>query len=259
VGAVLGGLAAGPRRARRVGVGEGGDATTAIDRAAEDAVLSLLRGAHAGGVDLVVVSEELGVVPLGGSPSWWVVLDPIDGSVNAARGIPYFSLSIAVADGPTMADVRFALVHDFGSGEQWTAERGRGARLAGVPVERARPSGSLDLVELSGTSTELVSTHVGRLVGVAEKVRILGSIALSLCQLAAGRLDGVVSLQSIRSVDVAAGQLLVREQGMAIAFADGSPFTLAPLDLVRRSRVVAAPTTELAGRLATAIGDATAA
>ena len=54
-----------------------------------------------------------------------VVVDPIDGSVNAKRAIPFFSLSVAVADGPTMDDVHFGYVYDFGAREEWVGDRGR--------------------------------------------------------------------------------------------------------------------------------------
>jgi myo-inositol-1(or 4)-monophosphatase len=81
----------------------------------------------------------------------------------------------------------------------------------------------------------------------------MGSLALSLCHLAAGRLDGVVSLKPARSVDIAAGQLLVRECDLAIELPDDPPFGAAPLDLQGRSRVVAAGTTDACRRLATAL------
>ena len=108
-----------PARADRepvVGEGEGGDETTAIDRAAEDALVGRFRE-----LDTSIVSEEVGEV---GSGRFRVVIDPIDGSLNAKRGIPFFSLSLAIADGPLMDDVFFGFVHDFGSGEEWTARRG---------------------------------------------------------------------------------------------------------------------------------------
>ena len=104
--------------------GEGGDDTTAIDAAAEDAVVARLEALEA---DFLLVSEELGERAFGAGGPLRVVVDPIDGSVNAKRGIPFFSLSLAVADGPTMGDVTFGYVYDFGSREEWVAERGRGA------------------------------------------------------------------------------------------------------------------------------------
>ena len=114
------GRAAGPgRNARRgaerervVGQGMGGDETTAIDEAAERTVVERL---DATGADFTLVSEELGIrPPARGDLSNVIVLDPIDGSINAKRGIPFFSLSIAVADGSTMGDVVFGYVYDFG-------------------------------------------------------------------------------------------------------------------------------------------------
>src|SRR5438128_1379189 len=106
-----------PTRAERepvVGAGLGGDETTAIDKAAEDAILARVRDAAGS-----VVSEEIGRVGGGALPL--VVVDPIDGSLNAKRGIPFFSLSIAVAEGETMDAVVFGYVFDFGSREEWTA------------------------------------------------------------------------------------------------------------------------------------------
>jgi myo-inositol-1(or 4)-monophosphatase len=81
----------------------------------------------------------------------------------------------------------------------------------------------------------------------------MGSLALSLCHLAAGRVDAVCSLKPARSVDIAAAQLLVRERGLAIELFDAPPFEDAPLDLVSRSRVVAAGTPERCAELAAAL------
>ncbi len=81
----------------------------------------------------------------------------------------------------------------------------------------------------------------------------MGSLALSLCHLAAGRVDGVVSLKAARSVDIAAAQLLVRERGLAIELFEDPPFDAAPLDLGVRSRLAAAGSPELVAKLAAAL------
>ena len=91
--------------------------------------------------DFTLVSEELGERVFGTGAPWRVVCDPIDGSLNAKRDIPFFSLSLAVADGAAMGDVVFGYVYDFGTGEEWTAERGRGAFLNGERLGAVRAEG----------------------------------------------------------------------------------------------------------------------
>jgi myo-inositol-1(or 4)-monophosphatase len=231
-------------------VGEGGDDTTAIDAAAEEAVLARLRAL---GEPMTVISEEIGELVLGDGDGPRVVVDPVDGSLNAKRGIPFFSLSLAVAEGPAMRDVVFGYVYDFGTGEEWTAERGRGAALDGEPLGAVRPKDEIEILSFEATTTAFVVERAAAVTDLAHRLRIMGSLALSLCHLAAGRVDAVCSLKSARSVDIAAAQLLVRECGLAIDLFDAPPFEDAPLDLGARSRVVAAGTPELCARLAAAL------
>ena len=227
-------------RAREVvvGAGEGGDETTAIDAAAEQAILPHFAGNK-------IVSEEVGIH---GDGPFTIVVDPIDGSLNAKRGIPFFSISIAVADGDTMDDVLFGYVFDFGSREEWTATRGGGAFLNGAPLVET-PKDELEILSFEATTTAYVTEHAAAFRGVAHRLRIMGSLALSLCHLAAGRVDGVVSLKGARSVDIAAAQLLVRERGFPIELFEDPPFGAAPLDLEPRSRVAAAGSMPLCRKL----------
>lgn len=237
-----------PGRAERepvVGAGEGGDETTEVDAAAEAAVLARFRDE-----DVRIVTEEAGVV---GDGRYTVVVDPIDGSLNAKRGIPFFSLSIAVAEGNTMDDVVFGYVYDFGSGEEWTADRGGGAFLGGTELVEL-PKDELEMVSFEATTVADVARDAALLRGSVRRLRIMGSLAVSLCHLAAGRLDAVVSPEPVRSVDIAAGALLVRERGLAIEMPEAPPFGAAPLDLTRRSRIVAAGNEELCARLAKTLG-----
>ncbi len=238
-----------PRRSDRepvVGSGKGGDETTAIDAAAERAILARLAGLDG----LTIVSEEVGTI---GGGETFVVIDPIDGSLNAKRGIGFFALSIAVASGPTMGDVDFGFVHDFGSEEEWTATRGQGARLDGTPLEGELPKEQIEILAFEATRTASVAEKAAAVVDLAYRLRIMGSLALSLCHLAAGRIDAVCSLKPARAVDIAAAQLLVLERGLAIDLPDAPPFAAAPLDVEGRSRVVAAGTPQLCRQVACAL------
>jgi myo-inositol-1(or 4)-monophosphatase len=235
-----------PTRAERepvVGTGEGGDETTAIDAAAESTILSRLESL---GDDLTIVSEELGRLGYGRTR---VVVDPIDGSVNAKRGIPFFSFSVAVADGPTMKDVHFGYVYDFGSGEEWTGEPGSGVVLNGQRLDPPPPKDPIEILSFDATVTERIADHVEPFRGIAERLRVMGSLALSLCHLAAGRVDAVCSLKAARAVDIAAAQLFVREADLAIRLPDAPPFEDAPLDTEGRSRVVAGATPDVCDQL----------
>jgi myo-inositol-1(or 4)-monophosphatase len=239
-----------PSRTERepvVGDGVGGDETTAVDAAAERVILERLRAIDGA----TIVSEEVG--ELQGDGRLRIVVDPIDGSLNAKRGIPFFSLSVAVADGETMDDVLFGYVYDFGTGEEWTAERGRGARLDGGSLGDLRPKEQIEILSFEATLTSSVAEKAAAMVGLAYRLRIMGSLALSLCHLAAGRVDAVCSLKAARAVDIAAAQLLVRERGLAIELPEAPPFGSAPLDTEGRSRVVAAATPEVCVELFAAL------
>jgi myo-inositol-1(or 4)-monophosphatase len=230
-------------REKVLGQGRGGDETTQIDAAAEQAAVNRLEALDVPGFTLV--SEELGERVFGAGASLRVVLDPIDGSINAKRGIPFFSVSLAVAAGDRMKDVFFGYVYDFGSGEEWIAWRGEGAWLNGRPLGAEKPKEEIELLAFEATETTKIAEMAPSVVGLAERMRIMGSLALSLCHLAAGRLDAVCSLKPARSIDVAAGQLLVSEVGLAIEFVDGGSFADSQLDLESRSRIAAAGTEEL--------------
>jgi myo-inositol-1(or 4)-monophosphatase len=245
VGQALAELPTRDEREPRVGDGEGGDETTAVDAAAERAVVRRLEQVAETGRGFTLVSEELGERVFGdGGGGLRVVCDPIDGSVNAKRGIPFFSLSLAIASGPRMEDVELGFVHDFGTGEEWVARRGGGALLNGRPLVGPGAKETVEILSLEATRTDSVAERVGGLVGFAQRTRIMGSLAISLCHLAAGRVDAVCSLKPARSVDIAAAQLLVLERGLAIDLPDDRPFAGAALDLGARSRVVAAATPE---------------
>jgi myo-inositol-1(or 4)-monophosphatase len=226
--------------------GGGGDHTLVIDAASEEAVFTQLRHLHEDGARFTAVSEERGLVDFG-DPGVLVVIDPIDGSMNAKRGLPHHAISIAVADGQTMGDVVFGFVHDFGPEEEWVARRGHGAELDGVLLdptlpERRSSDGKLEILGLESADPRWIREAADDLADAAHRVRALGTIAISLCQVAAARFDGMLTIRTTRAVDAAAGQLIVREAGGFVAFTAYEDPLGAPLDLEPNSPVVAART-----------------
>jgi len=221
------------------GIGEGGDRTLVIDRRAEDVVFAELDKLAAEGASFVAVSEERGEVSFGSGGEARVVIDPIDGSLNARRTIPSFAVSIAVASGPSMADVEFGFVHDFGADEEFVARRGEGARLNGEPVRVVAAAERLEVVGVESAEPEWALPALEALAGKVFRLRVVGAIAISAVYVAAGRFDAMLSLRSCRSVDAAAAQLIAREAGGAVAFGDDD-LAAAMLDLEARYPMAAA-------------------
>jgi myo-inositol-1(or 4)-monophosphatase len=180
----------------------------------------------------------------------------VDGSLNAKRGLPFACVSIAIASGERMGDVDVGWVAELDPrlskedeprrGRDWWAVRGEGAFRDGEPLPRLEP-GPLEVLGLETARPELVAAAADAIEAVnARRLRALGSVAMSLCLVAAGQLDAMLSLRPVRSVDAAAAQLLVTEAGGAVAFPDDDG-----LSLEMRSPVLAARDAELLERLST--------
>jgi myo-inositol-1(or 4)-monophosphatase len=237
------GMASTAERSVPQGEGEGGDTTLAVDKAAEDAVFAEL---EALGVPLIAVSEERGEVAIrGGSADARVVVDPVDGSVNAKRGLPFACVSIAVASGDRISDVELGFVAELAPARDWWAQTGEGAFCDGERLALLAP-GPLEMLGLEAARPERVAAAAEVLASLgARRLRALGSVAASMCLVAGGRLDAMLTLREVRSVDVAAAQLIVREAGGTVALPGGDA-----LDLHMRSRVFAARSPELVEQLA---------
>jgi myo-inositol-1(or 4)-monophosphatase len=220
-------------------VGAGGDHTLKLDTACEDVVFAELEKFHRAGLAFKAISEERGEVVFGdgGSPVR-VVVDPIDGSLNVRRTLPSHSLSIAVADGDTIEDVRFGFVHDFGADEEFWAAAGVGAHLDGRPIKAEGPGYGLEVVGLESAKPGWIAPIIESLDEHAYRVRSVGSIAITLSYVAAGRLDGMLTARGCRSVDVAAAQLIAREAGASVEYPDVKGDCA--LDLSARYQVIAA-------------------
>jgi myo-inositol-1(or 4)-monophosphatase len=201
------------------------DLVTAADLAAEDAFRRLVAGRFP---DHVVIGEETTAAPgVRDAPVQWII-DPVDGTTNFAHGLALFSVSIALRiDGAIVAGV----VYDPMGEELFTAERGEGARLNGTRLAVSRTAMLVDAMLCTGfpytigEDRERQVRVFAAFLGEARAVRRLGSAALDLAYVAAGRFDGFWE-ERLHPWDVAAGVLLVEEAGGRVTGLDGAPFDL---------------------------------
>ncbi|HJH32500.1 MAG TPA: bifunctional fructose-bisphosphatase/inositol-phosphate phosphatase [Methanosarcinaceae archaeon] len=199
-------------------MGADGTPTKKIDAAAEDAILSVLKD---DGRSMRLLSEEAGDIFVGergdeygkeAEPEFSVILDPLDGTYNAAFGIPFYGVSIAIAK-PDLSGTSFGYVKNLADGAVYHAESGMGAFLNNDPIS---PSGNSDIHDLC-ISVYGYRPYVERTAGLykaARRIRILGSVALELCYVASGRMDAFIDVRrALRLTDVAAGNFIVEEAG----------------------------------------------
>jgi myo-inositol-1(or 4)-monophosphatase len=173
-----------------------------------------------------VLAEELGGAAGAVDGLTWI-FDPLDGTTNYAHGFPIFCSSLALEiDGR----IEIAAIYDPTRKELFTAERGQGARLNGTPMRVSAAAELIDSLlctgfpyDVHGAIDEIVGLFAA-FVGRARAVRRLGSAAIDLCYVAAGRLDGFWE-QRLQPWDIAAGALLVEEAGGTVSLYDGSAFT----------------------------------
>ncbi len=250
-------LAGTPAGRAILGRGGGGDLTLALDGVTEDAMLAAL--ARSAPEPYTIVSEEAGIVS-GPAGAVKVILDPVDGSLNAKHGLAPYCAALAVAFGETMADVAIAHTSDYTRDASFTAVRGAGvvwSPAAGTPTAGGAAAGSAaEGGATKGSEVEVVLLEAGRphghSFGYAElaqlagesagpemRVRQIGSLALCLGYLAAGVADVLFAPVLSRSVDVAGGLLMVWESGGGAATLDQTRMRRQPLDLERRAPFVA--------------------
>lgn len=231
-----------------VGKGASGDKTLAFDKAVEEKILSRITREYP---DATVISEEVGVIGSGGPP--FFVIDPVDGSANAERGVPFYACSIAVSSSRQLSGVQLAVIRDLTRGTLYHAVAGFGAYRDGVKISTRNHGGSslyfsVYLVSRRSRYARMLNPQVGA------SIRAFGSIALELAMLAEGRIDVVADLRGVaRPVDIAAGSLIVREAGGIVVDTRGQLLD-APLDPTCRLSFIAAKATHYLRRLKKVLG-----
>lgn len=190
-------------------MGADGTPSTRIDLAAEEAIIEVLK---ADGRSIRILSEEVGELILGDAPEFTVVLDPLDGTYNSSVGIPFYSVSLAIAS-HDLLDLRFGFVRNLALHEEYYAEKGKGAYLNGKKIKTSMNSNLRELcVSVYGYRQNVERTR--KIYKNVRRVRLFGSVALELCYVASGRLDAFVDVRkALRVTDVAAGQVILAEAG----------------------------------------------
>jgi myo-inositol-1(or 4)-monophosphatase len=225
-----------------VKMGADGTPTKLIDLAAEEKVIEILENT---GRPLTVVSEEIGKLKLGDTPSEVVlVVDPLDGTNNAVKNIPAYAISIAIGKisnskkSMTINDLELGFVKNFATGDVYHAVKGRGANLNGEVISTSNQD---DL------SSSLIGAYVyradmekvDRLCKMIRRMRILGSVAIELCYVAEGIYDAFVDVRgNQRVMDLAAGKIIVEEAGGLVTNEYNQPL-LKKLNVLERTSIIA--------------------
>jgi myo-inositol-1(or 4)-monophosphatase len=215
-----------------------------LDRAAEADVFAELEAIAARGERFSVLSEEVGYRSFGGDYPL-VLVDPVDGSLNAKQAVPFFGVMLALLDGPTIADTVAGCVVNLITGDAWTALRKQGAWRGGQPIAAIKqPNGQhLELVALESTPAALAVAS--GLTQRAGKIRILGSMALAIAHTAAGSFDAFCAPVPVRVFDMAASLLILSECGGVATDLEGKPLGTLSSRLETRTSLICAPTREL--------------
>lgn len=196
------------------------DLVTEMDRQTEAFLLGIIQARYP---DHNVIAEERGEI-VGTSQKTWYI-DPLDGTVNYTHNLPIFSVSIAYGEGDK---ILLGVVYDPVRDEFFSAERGKGARLNGKPLHASENRTLNESLLVTGFPYDIRENpqnnldHFARFTLRSRGVRRLGSAAIDLSYLAAGRFDGYWELR-LNTWDIAAGALIAEEAGAVVTQLDGTP------------------------------------
>lgn len=214
-----------------IGVGADGTPTKYIDKLAEDAAIDFLKKSK---IKINVLSEEAGFLDFGGEYTF--VLDPVDGTRNAYRGIPFYSVSLGIGK-TRLSDVEYGVVKNIPTGDLFIAEKDRGAFFNNkrIAVPELPCKEILSSLTLGNTFDEITLSLAKK-----DKVRSLGSASLEMCMVATGALDFyIVGKEYLRVIDIAAATLILREAGGVVTNILGKTLDM-PLNLDERTSIIAA-------------------
>jgi fructose-1,6-bisphosphatase/inositol monophosphatase family enzyme len=216
---------------KTIGVGADGTPTSYIDKIAEDIALKILERSE---IKANLLSEEVGFVDFGGTHVF--VLDPVDGTRNAYRGIPFYAVSLAIGTAK-ISDIEYGIVKNIPTGDVFTAEKHHGSFVNKTPIRVCEvPSPEM----LSSISLGKNHTSKASLLSKKGNVRSFGSASLEMCMVAISAFDYYfVGKDILRVVDIAASTLIVREAGGFVKTMSGDDLDMG-FNLEQRTSVIAA-------------------
>ncbi len=206
-----------------LGRGAGGDQIKLVDLAAEKAIVEVFLQRN---LSFTLVSEESGIREFGDQPKMlYVTVDPVDGTTNLVRGLPFYCTSIAMSHEPQLSNVFVSMVSDLYHGTTYTATKGKGAFRDGEKISTSSVPSLEDAViglDLNTYKVKEIAPRLSELIQRTKHIRHFGANALELCFVAEGLTDSFVDIRGkLRTTDVAAAFLVVKEAGGIIAAPDG--------------------------------------
>lgn len=238
----IGGLAGTSEAKKQLGRGAGGDITVYIDKVAEDYIISRLEAGVSQGSGCTLISEEAGQKKFG-NENIYLLVDPIDGSLNAKRGIPLFSVSFALLRGNKLENIEVGLVINLVTGQEFWAIKGEGSFLDGGRINIS-PPGHRELLNYELPQPKDNWRRLTPVFSHFDKVRNLGSLALDLCFFAQGACDAFIMPGPARPLDFAAGLLLVQEAGGEVVEITGKTLESVPVTTPKVKGLIAGKNTQ---------------
>ena len=212
------------------------DLVTNADNASENFLIEAIKKTFP---DHTINAEESGELEGSAVHQWFI--DPLDGTLNYAHGVPIYSVSIGYA---YQGEIKLGVIYDPTRDEMFSAERGKGAALNNVPMKVSKNSDLINCMLVTGFPTDLWGTrddnmdNFFRFSQLAQTVRRLGSAALDIAYVAAGRLDGFWR-NSVFQWDIAAGALMVEEAGGMVTNIYGdADFMQKPVSIVAANPII---------------------
>ena len=211
-----------------LGIGAGGDPIKQIDLTAENAITNTLKNHK---ISFTLISEESGVKEYGKTPyKHYVTADPIDGTTNLTRGIPFYATSIAISTKPTLNTIHTALVADLFHNVTYTAQKGKGAHRNNKKITPSKEESLEEAVIGMDINTIKIQKIIPQLTNLIQKtkhIRHFGANALELCYVADGTTDAFIDIRGkLRTTDMAAAWLIIQEAGAKMTTPEGKSLTI---------------------------------